>query len=139
MKNLDIRDEPEFVVAWVKAESGPAGAKEAFEKLESRLPTLKGRKMYGIFFRDPGNYYAAVRLNEAQIDDMGLERGVIPAGLYARTKLEDWFGNEYRISWAFKSLDDLCRKKGYVPDDTRPDIEFYRSNKEVIVMVPIRR
>ncbi len=44
----------------VRAEGGPEGAKQALDKLESRLPALKGRKFYGTFHA--GEYRAWWRL-----------------------------------------------------------------------------
>jgi DNA gyrase inhibitor GyrI len=74
-------------VAQVLAEGGPAaGGKAAFDLLESRMPTLRGRKMYGVFYEEEGeeSYYACVKLDDEHPDAMGFERGLIPGGRYAR-------------------------------------------------------
>lgn len=74
MPALNIREEPDIPVAWVKAAGGPETYPEAFNMLESRMPTLRGRRMYGVFRREAASdYFAAVRLDDVQTDDMGFE------------------------------------------------------------------
>jgi len=40
-------------VLCVESRSGVGGASSAFQKLESKLPTLKNRKFYGVLTRTP--------------------------------------------------------------------------------------
>lgn len=42
----------EVQVMYVESDNGIAGASEAFDRLEARFPSLKGRKFYGTFQRD---------------------------------------------------------------------------------------
>jgi len=73
-------------VMFVVSPRGPQGAGEAFDRLEARLPSLKGRKFYGTLVN--GEYRACVAL-EAQDSPaaMGLDTWIIPGGVYARRKL----------------------------------------------------
>jgi hypothetical protein len=70
-------------VMFVASMNGPEGAGLAFDRLESRLPSLKGRKFYGTLLN--GEYRACVA-TEAQDAPaaMGLETWIIPGGAYAR-------------------------------------------------------
>ena len=47
-------------VMYILADGGPAGAQQAFDKLESKLTSLKGRRFYGTF--QAGEYRACVAL-----------------------------------------------------------------------------
>lgn len=40
---------PEVQVMYVESATGVAGASGAFDRLEARLPSMKGRKFYGTF------------------------------------------------------------------------------------------
>jgi len=65
----------------VKADMKGKGPKAAFDLLESKLPTLKGRKFYGTFQFTPDgeDYYACVvRIDADDPEKMKLETGVSP-------------------------------------------------------------
>ena len=128
-------------VARVKAQGGPEGAKEAFVELESRMPSLRGRKMYGVFYvgEDAEDYYACVKLDEDHADDMGLERATIPGGRYARRRIKGWSGNEHQIATWFQELEQECLDSGLELDRDRPGVEFYRSTRDMIIMVPVKQ
>ncbi len=49
-------------VMWFVAKDGPSGARAAFDELESKLPSLRGRKFYGTYHE--GEYRACVAMNE---------------------------------------------------------------------------
>ena len=118
-------------VIYVTADGGPAGAKEAFEKLESYLSSLKDRKFYGTYH--DGEYRACVAI---MLDDdpssMGLDTCIIPGGRYIRKKVKDWLERIPEIEQIFISL-----AKQYPSDPERPSIEFYRSQKELILFLPL--
>lgn len=113
---------------------GPA---EAMHRLESKLPSLKGRKFYGTFrlLPDGEEYFACVE--RAEGDDpvaVGLEVGVIPGGWYARRKVFDW----ERVIAAGKLGSIFEEMVGYYDvDRTRPDVEYYRSMSELHLLVPV--
>jgi hypothetical protein len=114
---------------------GPAAG---FRILESRLPTIKGRKFYGTFRFVPGGeeYFAcASRLDTDDPGKMGLEVGEIPGGWYARRKIPDWEKNLARIPIQFK---EMVRVLGDEVDPSRPTVEFYRSQAELLTLVPVR-
>jgi hypothetical protein len=123
-------------VMYVMGEKGrPIGeqAPKAFQELESKLPSLQGRKFYGVVFAGC-EYRACVALAES--DDptsLPFTTWVIPGGKYARRKIENW---EEHIDSIGPTFDSLRRENKFDPD--RPDIEFYRSQRELLVMVPVK-
>ena len=136
--SLTVVDADDFLCARVKADGGPAGAKEAFQQLEARLESLKGRKMYGIFYPDQGDYFASVALDPAHRDGMGFETTTVPGGRYARRIFRNWAGNESSIKGFFDGLVRDALADGLTLDESRPSIEFYRSSTELIAMVPVK-
>lgn len=121
---------------YVKSDSGVNGANKAFSDLESKLSNLKGRKFYGLVFGIPPKeeYWACVAIEEGDNPEaVGLGRGIIPAGRYIQEKIVDWNTNLKKVGEVFKSLSEKCDV-----DSARPQVEFYRSMKELLVRVPIK-
>jgi DNA gyrase inhibitor GyrI len=86
---MDAMLEP-IRVMYVKATGGTAGASQAFEALESKLLTMRGRKFYGTYNPLTGEYRACVQVAEGEKpESMGLEGWTIPGGKYARQKVPD--------------------------------------------------
>jgi len=114
--------------------NGPA---KAFALLESKLPTRRGRKFYGTFriTSEGEEYYACVV--RAESDDpgaMGLETGTIPGGWYARRTLLDWESHLPEIHRIFL---EMIRVENV--DPSRPSVEFYRSRRELQLLLPVMR
>ena len=127
-----VKDIP---VMFVESPNGPAGSGEAFTKLKSSLASLKGRKFYATFQYSTGEYRACVVIAEA--DDpkqLGLETWSIPGGKYAQQKLESWTEHADEIPNVFEKLS--IEYKGRV-HSSRPSIEFYKSQKELALLLPI--
>lgn len=114
--------------------SGPAGA---MRLLESKLPSLKGRKFYGAFrlLEEGEEYFACVeRIAEDDPAGMALDVGMLPGGLYVRRKLNDW----EKIIASGKlgdHFEELIRTHEF--DATRPEIEYYRSMSEMHLLLPV--
>jgi len=118
-------------VMCVVAIDGLDGIKGAWDKLEAPLPTLKGRKFYGTYLN--GEYRACVALHKD--DDpaaLGLDAWVIPGGAYARRKMVNWSEHADEIGATFAAM-----AEEYPGDPTRPSIEFYRSQTELQLLLPI--
>lgn len=131
-------ERPEIAVLRVRADFAGKGPAGAMSLLESRLPTLKGRKFYGAFRLLPEGeeYFACVeRVPSDDSQQMQLDSGVIPGGLYARRKLLDWQSliAAGRLGQQFEEMIRL-----YDFDSSRPEIEFYRSMTELILLLPVR-
>ncbi|HTP55358.1 MAG TPA: hypothetical protein VML53_01665 [Thermoplasmata archaeon] len=122
----------------VRADLHGAGPKAAFDELESKIPSLRGRRFYGTvrMTSDGEEYHACVE--RVATDDptrLGLETAVIPGGRYVRRKVFHW--EEIVAAGKMPELaDDLARRNDV--DPSRPTIEFYRSQTELHVLLPVR-
>lgn len=63
---------------------------------------------------------------------MRLETCLIPGGRYARRKIKDWENNIEMIGPTFESM-----AKEYGVDPYCLSIEFYKSQNELILLLPI--
>ena len=122
-------------VMFVESPNGPAGSGEAFNKLESSLATLKGRKFYASFQYATGVYRACVAIADPiEPERFGFHKWTIPGGLYAQEKLENWTEHADEIPDLFGKMSQ--EYEGRI-DSSRPSIEFYKSQKELILLLPI--
>jgi len=118
-------------VMYVVSPNGTAGAAEAFDRLEARLSSLKGRKFYGTLLN--GEYRACVELEPQDSPAaMGLETWTIPGGAYVRRKLPDWPEHVTEIGQIFGALESEHPR-----DPARPNVEFYRSQKELLLFMAV--
>ncbi len=125
---------PEVQVMYVESATGLAGAAEAFERLEARLRRLKGRRFYGTFQPPDGPYRACVAIEFGEdTAALGLPKWTIPGGRYRRRKLLDWEQHLPEIGRSFARMSEGAER-----DVTRPSIEFYRSQKEVLLFLPVK-
>ncbi|HTP54932.1 MAG TPA: hypothetical protein VML94_08270 [Thermoplasmata archaeon] len=127
----------EIEVLRVRADMKGAGPAEAFRLLESKLASLRGRHFYGTIriLPEGEEYFACVQRQEGEEPErMDLELGRIPGGLYVRRKITDW---ESII--AAGRLPSIGREMAetYTVDPSRPEIEYYRSRKELHLLVPV--
>ena len=126
----------EIPVLRVRAYMKGKGPSAAFNLLESKLPTLKGRKFYGTFQPTPDGeeYYACVaRIDSDDPEKMQLETGLIPGGWYARSKLVDWEKNLSKLPSLFEEM-----ARTLDGDPERLSLEFYRSQAELHLFLPVR-
>ncbi len=129
---LDSTLEPVPVI-FVKAVGGPAGARQAFEILESVLGGHRGRRFYGTYDSLTREYLACVE--EAKGDDraaMKVGRWTIPGGKFATRKITDW---QSKIPSIASTFDEMANDRKYDPH--RPSIEFYRSESELVLYLPV--
>lgn len=128
----EVKLEPINVLC-VSSHAGVKGSAEVFEKLESKLPTLKGRKFYGVLEGSPKNgIYRACVAQEPGDNSKEFEKWIIPGGKYGRAKIEDWEKHIESIASIFSEIADK-----YKTDPNRPCIEFYKSQKELILLLPV--
>ena len=128
---IDFSERIVMYVAGDPASSIPDQASGAFCELESKLPSLKGRSFYGAIL---GNEYrACVSVGSEDIPDaLPFPTFTLPGGKYVRRRIADWESNRDMIGPAFA---DLMRRPDV--DRSRPFIEHYRSQAELLVMVPV--
>lgn len=133
MDEVTLDDIP---VMYVESPTGPGGAQQAFHALETHFRSMRGRRFYGTFHPPDGPYRACVAI-EADDDPkaLGLASWIIPGGRYARRKVADWESHIWEIGETFMAM---AEEYGERQDPERPSIEFYRSQKEAILLLPIR-
>jgi predicted transcriptional regulator YdeE len=133
---FNVKDIDEKYSLSVKAKSFPEGVKEAFDVLEGKLRSLKGKKFFGVSSKGSGGIeYRACAVSEAEGESFysGFEMYKIPGGKYATCKIEDWADKLEEIGPLFKEMG-----KNFNLAESRPLLEFYRSQKELILMMPIK-
>ncbi|MHC5011600.1 MAG: hypothetical protein ACYTG6_11735 [Planctomycetota bacterium] len=116
-------------VAFVRAEGGPAGSERAFEALEARLDTLRGRKFYATCRGSDDRACVAIHEDDDP-QALGLETGVIRGGPYARRRLQ---GGWQDIGPTFAAM-----AADHDEDPERPCVEFHRRHDEVHLLLPVR-
>jgi len=130
-------ERPDVEVLRVLADWKGGGPPVAMHHLESKLPSLRGRKFYGTFrlLPDGEEYFACVeKTDHDDPTSMSLEVGTIPGGLYVRRKIHDW----QKVIAAGKLGSIFEEMVGYYHvDRARPDVEFYRSMMELHALVPV--
>ena len=121
-----------------KSKHFPEGNKEAFDSIEAHLKTLKGRKFYGLVYESEEgfDYYAGLvpddEIEERKLTELGFPIMEIDGGACARVTLVDWTSKTDQIGSAFAAMIDE-----YGIDPSRPQIEFYRSLKELQLLSPV--
>jgi hypothetical protein len=121
-------------VIYVQGEPGKPVSEQApvaFKTLEDSLPTLRGRKFYGTVLRGEYRACVAIRPGEEIVEAHPL--WTIPGGKYIRRRIPEGHEQPYLIAPA---AEELCARSDY--DPSRPVIEFYRTSREVLLMVPVR-
>lgn len=96
---------------------------------------LRGRRFYGAVDTTTNEYLVCVQTQDG--DDagaLGLERGTLPGGLYARIVLRGEPPTVYDgIAPAFR---ELAQRPD--ADPSRPPIEFYRRRDTIELLEPVR-
>lgn len=103
-------------------------------EVEHAVGSLRGRKFYGVFDPDAGEYRACVQWREGDnAAVIGLEDGVLPGGRYARERLEGAPPAVYGL------IQPACERLARRPDrdPSRPEIEFYRRHDLIDLLLRV--
>jgi len=117
-------------VLCTEAEGGVLGAEDAFRRLEARLPTLRGRRFFGVLAPD-GTYRACVG-RRPEDDPGGMSLWTIPGGPYARCTMRNWRDRTDEIGPTFDAIAARTRA-----DPERPSVEWYRSERSLVLLLPV--
>jgi len=119
---------------FVPAEDTQAAISSAWEQLEARFESLRGRKFFGAFDPISDEYRACVQVQPHDDPaDLGLYEGVLPRGVYARVRLRGEPPGIYgEIRRGFEQLEQCSSH-----DRSRPHIEFYRRHDEIDLLLPV--
>jgi hypothetical protein len=123
----------EITLAYLSVK-GTANAPRAFNELESKLASLKGRKFFGYFDPETDEYRACVALNKGEALT-GSSTWTIPPGRYCYETIEDWSSNIASIGPRFNKM---IKENSERFDPSRPCLEYYRSMSELRILVPVR-
>ena len=128
-----IVDRPDVNLVVCRADAFPSGIKAAWDKLETKLSSLKGRKFYGLTVYEGSQlaYFAGLEpVSDEEVALLGLPTMMIRGGKYARAKLLDWPNHTDRIGEIFNEL-----LRDFETDPDSPTIEYYRSQSELHLLV----
>jgi hypothetical protein len=109
--------------------------KAAWQTLESRLSSLKGRKFYGVCCREESEfvYYAGLEpLDTREVELLGLQTLTVKGGKHARVRLSDWHNRTDQIGPIFDHL-----RETFPTNPSRPNVEHYRSHSDLDLLVPL--
>jgi len=130
-----IVDLPDVRLMVSRADEFPSGLQAAWDRLESRLSSLKGRKFYGVSRYEGSQmaYFAGVvPASDQEVQALGLPTMTIKGGKYARAKLLDWHSHTGEIKQIFN---ELTREFPMDPDGWA--LEYYRSQSELHLLIPL--
>jgi hypothetical protein len=125
----------DVAVLYVGEQGPPAEvAPRVWQRLESVLVDLTGRKVYGAFYPSSSEYRACVEIADLAEDArLGLESAVLPGGTYLRARLRGEPEELYpQIGPVFDALSATAR-----PDQERPSLEYYRRRDEIDLLLPV--
>jgi predicted RNA-binding protein with PIN domain len=129
--------EREEVAVLFVGEQGPPAevAPRVWHRLESLVPDLTGRRLYGAFYPPASEYRACIEIGDLAEDaKLGLESAVLPGGRFLRARLRGEPSEIYpQIGPTFDEL-----SKAAEPDLDRPSLEYYRRRDEVDLLLPTR-
>lgn len=96
--------------------------------------SLKGRKFYGTFQPPAGPYRACVAIEPSDdVAALGFPTWTIPGGNYSRARVANWEQNLPEIGKTFQRM-----REENEHDTSRPSIEFYRSQRELVLFLPVK-
>ena len=101
--------------------------------MEAKVSSPRGRRFFGAYDTLEREYRACVEM--VQGDDpvsQQLESWTIPGGKYAKKEVEDW---QSKVEELPKTFDEMASHRKV--DPTRPSVEFYRSERELILYLPV--
>ncbi|WBB70128.1 GyrI-like domain-containing protein [Micromonospora sp. WMMD812] len=127
-------DRIETPVMFVAAKDGSDEIGPAWDRLETMLGSLRGRRFLGVF-DDSGTYRCCVQLRAG--DDaalLGLESGIVPGGRYLCATVRGPQPAAYALlTPTFEALQRSGER-----DHTRPSIEYYRRHDRIDLLMPVR-
>ncbi|MGA2670704.1 MAG: hypothetical protein ABSF21_04740 [Dehalococcoidia bacterium] len=130
-----IVDLPDLRLMVTHADEFPSGVQKAWDSLESRLSSLKGRKFYGVSRYEGSQlaYFAGVEpASDEEVQALGLPTMMIRGGKYARAKLLNWPNHTDKIGQIFSEL-----TRDFPMDPNGWALEYYRSQSELHLLIPL--
>ncbi len=126
---------PSILTMSVPVQVFPEGVKSAFNSLENKLVNKNGRQFFGaVHINNNELNYKACLVQNAKDEHLalGLDNYTIPGGKYVTNKLVNWTKNTHLIKEMFNEMEHKYRF-----DASRPQLEYYKSNRELVLMLPV--
>lgn len=125
---------PDIPVMFTRADDDQASITRAWAALEEAVGSLRGRKFYGVFDPKTSEYRACVALRDGDDPDgIGLERGMLQGGRYARTRL---IGEPPGVYARIRPESEKLAQRPDADPQAR-SIEFYRRRDVIDLLQPV--
>lgn len=137
-----VKDEDEQLMC-LMSHDGIETATSTFDDLEKRVGSLRGRRFYGLFREVDGGeeYICCTRIEPGdKPEELGLSMVSIRAGRYDRELLMDWSSkwDGRNIEGLPEMFETMMRRNGEDVDTGSYAVEYYRSQKELYLMLPLK-
>jgi predicted transcriptional regulator YdeE len=126
-----------FRVMSLKVKRFPEEFHSTYSSVSNKMHDTTNRKLFGMMYfdKEPLNYSICI---EQQKKDNPLVHGfesiILPGGSYIKTSLINWESKLESLQQVFIEL-----KNKYLLDDKRPQIEEFKSKRELIIYFPIKK
>jgi hypothetical protein len=128
---IRISEIPVMFVAGDRTRPIPEQAPVAFAMLEGNLTTLRGRRFYGVVVDTQYRACVAIRPEDHTVA-LSHPMWIIPGGKFARRKLPNWEQHRHLIGHTILQMRERADF-----DASRYCIEYYRSQRELLLMTPV--
>lgn len=134
-KHLSVVERPEIPVMFKSCGDQQDAITRAWAELEHAVGSLRGRRFYGVFDPKSSEYWACAEVRDD--DDpavLGLERGTIAGGRYARLRLT---GEPPAV---YAEILPASKRLAEIPDadPEAPSVELYRRRDVIDLLQPLR-
>jgi hypothetical protein len=126
-----------FRVMSLKVNQFPEDFHSTYLNVSNKVVNEEQRKVFGMLYfdKDPVRYSICVEQKKKDNPDkFGFNSILLPGGNYAKTSLINW---ESKLDSLKQVFDELKIK--FLLDDSRPQIEEFKSKREMIIYFPIRK
>lgn len=131
---LTVVQQPDVAVMFKSCSDEQDAITRTWTELEEAVGSLRGRRFYGVFDPRTEEYRACAAIRDGDDPEaLGLERGTLAAGRYARLRLTGEPPAVYaQILPASKRLAERADA-----DRDAPSIEFYRRRDVIDLLQPL--
>ena len=126
-----------FRVMSLKVNRFPEEFQSTYSSVSNKMDDSVNRKLFGMMYfdKEPLNYSICIeQMKKDNHIKHGFESCLIPGGNYIKTSLINWELKLESLQQVFLEL-----KSKYHLDDKRPQIEEFKSKREMIIYFPIKK
>jgi hypothetical protein len=126
-----------FRVMSLKVNRFPEEFQSTYSSVSNKMDDSVNRKLFGMMYfdKEPLNYSICIeQMKKDNPIKHGFESCLIPGGNYIKTSLINWELKLESLQQVFLEL-----KSKYHLDDKRPQIEEFKSKREMIIYFPIKK